>query len=126
MWLASGLFGCGDRSGPAGPVLPEVVADSWKRSDWRELPADSAPDPLPKKGVRRIVAASYGGPGALDVTAYELASPAGGLDAVQRWRPAPDTVFFYSGRYFVVVKWQQADRQALRAFVRELEARLKE
>jgi len=38
----------------------------------------------------------------------------------QRWRPSADTVFFNEGRYFVVVKWQQADRKALHDFVREL------
>jgi hypothetical protein len=47
-----------------------------------------------------------------------------GLDLAQRWRPSADTVFFQQGRYFVVVKWQQADRKALQEFVRELEKRL--
>ena len=56
---------------------------------------------------------------------YELSSPGVGLDLVQRWRPSADTVFFYRGRYFVVVKWQQADRKALQEFVRELEKRLR-
>ena len=46
------------------------------------------------------------------------------MDLAQRWRPSADTVFFYRGRYFVVVKWQQADRKALQEFVRELEKRL--
>jgi hypothetical protein len=52
---------------------------------------------------------------------YELSSPGVGLDLAQRWRPSADTVFFYRDQYFVVVKWQQADRGALQEFVRELE-----
>ena len=53
-----------------------------------------------------------------------LDSPAVALDLVQRWRPSADTVFFYRGRYFVVLKWQDADRTALQAFAAELEKRL--
>ena len=60
----------------------------------------------------------------LEARAYELTSSAVGLDLVQRWRPSADTVFFNPGRYFVVVKWQQADRKALQDFVREMEKRL--
>ena len=40
---------------------------------------------------------------------------------VQRWKPAPGTVFFYSGRFFVLIRWQTADRKALREFVGALE-----
>jgi hypothetical protein len=46
------------------------------------------------------------------------------LELVQRWRPSADTLFFYRGRYFVVLKWQDADRKALNAFAAELENRL--
>jgi hypothetical protein len=35
-------------------------------------------------------------------------------------------VFFDKGRCFVVVKWEQADRQALTAFVRGLQKVLEE
>ena len=55
---------------------------------------------------------------------YELTSSAVGLDMVQRWRPSADTVFVNPGRFLVVVKWQQADRQPLQDFVREMEKRL--
>ena len=41
--------------------------------------------------------------------------------SVQRWRPSADTVFFYEKNYFVVVKWQQAERAALQSFVREIQ-----
>jgi hypothetical protein len=30
-------------------------------------------------------------------------------------------VFFYEKNYFVVVKWQQAERAALQSFVREIQ-----
>ena len=69
-------------------------------------------------------AATYDGPGKLEARVYQLTSAAVALDLVQRWRPSADTVFFHQGRYFVVVKWQEAERKALQAFVHELEGRL--
>ena len=36
-------------------------------------------------------------------------------------RPAPDTVFFYADRFFVLIRWQTADRKALHEFVGALE-----
>jgi hypothetical protein len=33
-------------------------------------------------------------------------------------------VFFDKGTYFVTVRWERADREALKLFVRELEKRL--
>jgi hypothetical protein len=74
--------------------------------------------------INHLQTAAYEGPGRLQARVYELESPAVALDLVQRWRPSADTVFFYRDQYFVVIKWQDADRRALQAFVRELEARL--
>ena len=100
------------------------MAGVWKRTALVNPPASSTPDPVPRTAVNRLQTATYAGPGKLEARAYELDSPAVALDLVQRWRPSADTVFFYRGRFFVVVKWDQADRKALEAFVRELEARL--
>jgi hypothetical protein len=71
--------------------------------------------------VERIRAASYEGPGKLEARVYQLTSSAAALDVVQRWRPAPDTVFFYNDRFFVLIQWQTADRKALHEFVGALE-----
>jgi hypothetical protein len=73
--------------------------------------------------VERIRTATYEGAGKLDARVYQLTSPAAALDVVQRWTPAPGTVFFYSGRFFVLVEWQTADRKALQEFVGILEKR---
>lgn len=89
-----------------------------------DLPASDSPDPVPRGSVDRLAVASYEGPGKLEARIYALSSPAVGVDLAQRWRPSADTVFFYRGRYFVVVKWQQSDRKALEAFVHELEGKL--
>ena len=35
-----------------------------------------------------------------------------------------NTVVFDKGKYFVLLKWEQADRQALKAFVRALQKQL--
>lgn len=105
-------------------VFPETVAAVWHRTALRDVAASESPDPVPRTAVARLQSASYQGPGRLEARAYELTSEPAGLDLVQRWRPSADTVFFWAKRYFVVVKWEQADRHQLQAFVAELEKRL--
>ena len=124
MWLALALTACGRKAPLPADLLPETVANIWRRAAVRNLAVSEAPDPVPRLSVERLQVASYEGPGKLEARVYELSSPGVGLDLAQRWRPSADTVFFYRGQYFVVVMWQQADRKALQEFVRELEKRL--
>lgn len=112
------------RSEPGLDLFPPIVAGSWHRSALQDLAASDAPDPVSRTSINRLQTASYEGPGKLEARVYELDAPAEALELVQRWRPSADTVFFYRGRFFVVIKWQDADRKALEAFVRELETRL--
>ena len=88
------------------------------------MSVSEAPDPVPRTSVERVEIATYEGPGKLEARAYELTSKEVGLDLAQRWRPSADTVFFWTGDYFVVVKWQEADRTALQEFTRAIEQRL--
>lgn len=122
MWLALGLSACGSKSTLPADLFPETADGGWRRTWMGDVP-DSR-DPVPRGAVDYSRAAAYKGPGALDVRAYQLSSPSVGLDLAQRWRPSADTVFFNQGVYFVVVKWQSADRQALEAFVRQMEGKL--
>ena len=124
MWLALALGACRGNAPLPADFFPETVAHVWRRAAVRNLPVSEAPDPVPRLSVKRLQVAAYEGPGKLEARVYELSSFEVGLDLVQRWRPSADTVFFNQGRYFVVVKWQQADRKALQEFVRELEKRL--
>jgi len=111
---------------PAAPLnlFPETVGGVWKRTAVREASVPEPPDPVPRTSVMQVETASYEGAGKLEARGYELTSPGVALDLAQRWRPSADTVFFYRGRYFVVVKWEQADRKALQDFIREVEAKL--
>lgn len=113
---------------PAAPLpaelFPREADGGWARTSFRELPVSDSPDPVPRTAVERFALATYKGPGKLEARVYQLSSPAVGVELAQRWRPSADTVFFYRGRYFVVVKWESADRKALESFVRELERRL--
>ena len=118
------LFIACARVEPMPDLFPDAVAGVWRRTAIRDLPVSESPDPVPRTSVNRIQAASYEGPGKIEARVYELTSSAAGLDLAQRWRPSADTVFFNQGRYFAVVKWRDADRRALQAFVRELEGRL--
>jgi hypothetical protein len=124
VWVS--LVFCGCRKSPPLALFPETVAGAWRRTAVREVPVSDAPDPVSRTSVIRLEAATYEGPGKLEARAYELTSAGVALDLVQRWRPSADTVFFYRGPYFVVVKWEQAERKALEAFVKEMEKRLPE
>jgi hypothetical protein len=120
--LLAGCAACARRETPV-EVFPTSVA-GWNRTSLREIPTAQAPDPVPAANIRRIQAATYEGGGKLEARAYELTTQEIGLDLAQRWRPSADTVFFWAREYFVVVKWEQADRKALQEFTRAFEKRL--
>ena len=122
MILICALFPCSCRRAQAPmPDLFTDTAGAWHRTSLRELPPSLAPDSMPPAAIERIRAASYEGPGKLDARVYQLTSPAVALDMAQRWKPSPDTVFFYGDRFFVIIRWRTADRNALREFVAALE-----
>jgi hypothetical protein len=112
---------------PSETPMPDLFPENaglWHRTALRELKAADAPDPVPPASIERIRAASYEGAGRLDARVYQMSTTAVALDLVQRWQAAPDTVFFYADRFFVVVRWESADRKELQAFVGVLEKRL--
>jgi hypothetical protein len=123
LWPLLLLTAC-HRAAPVPDLLGETVADVWHRTALERPPVSDAPDPVPRSAVEQFQSATYEGPGKLQARVYALDSPAVALDLVQRWRPSADTVFFYRDRYFVVIKWQDADRKALEAFMADLEKRL--
>src|SRR5512138_1918524 len=98
VWLICALCGCG-RKAPPRELLP-AEAGGWRRVSLRDAPPAEAPELVPRAGLKRIQDAVYDGPGKIEARVYELASPAAGLDLAQRWKPAPDTVFFYQENYF--------------------------
>ncbi|HKE22471.1 MAG TPA: hypothetical protein VKB88_08780 [Bryobacteraceae bacterium] len=122
--LAAAFAACQKPAALPPGLFPETAAGGWRRTAVRDLPVSESPDPVPRTSVDRLAVATYEGPGKLEARVYALSSPEVGLDLAQRWRPSADTVFFYRGRYFVVVKWEQAERKALEAFVRQLEESL--
>ena len=123
LWLLLLVTAC-HRAEPLPDLLVETVAGVWHRTALEHPPVSDAPDPVPRSAVEQFQSATYEGPGKLQARVYALDSPAVALDLVQRWRPSADTVFFNRGRYFVVLKWQDADRKALNAFASELQKRL--
>lgn len=121
-WIALALSAC--RNSPMPDLLPETVAGVWRRVAVREMAPSESPDPVPRTAVRRLETAQYEGPGKLEARVYELSSSAVALDVAQRWHPSADTVIINQGQFLLVVKWQEADRQALRRFMEEMENRL--
>jgi hypothetical protein len=123
LWLTMLTTAC-RRPAAVPDVLPETVAGVWHRQSMEHPSVSDAPDPVPRSAVDQFQRAAYEGPGKLDARVYVLDSSAVALELAQRWRPSADTVFFNLGRYFVVLKWEDADRKALQAFAAELQMRL--
>jgi len=111
---------CGEAPKPAPPLFPETVG-TWRLKQSSGL--TEIPEPIRRLGIRRAGTAVYEGAGVLKVETYELTSDAGALEAEQTWKPVADTVAFHKASYFTVVHWENADKQAVATFVRELEKR---
>jgi hypothetical protein len=122
--LLVALAGCGQKATLPPDLFPQTVNGVWNRTELRDLPVDESPDPVPRNSVEQIRAAAYKGPGELQARVYLLDSAEVGAALGTRWRPSADTVFFNHGSYFVVIKWQLADRKALQEFVAELQRKL--
>ncbi len=110
-------------------LFPPVVG-AWKLVEVRDLSTSDAPDPVPRNSVELLRAGDYKmGEGQardseIQARVYLLSSADVGAALGTRWRPSADTVFFNHGPYFVVVKWQAAERGAVQNFVAELQKRL--
>ena len=107
---------------PAAPLFPEAV-EPWKLKQSADLPTEQVPAPIRRLGIRRAGSAVYEGAGNLKVEVYELTSSAAAFEAEQNWRAMADTVAFHKESFFTVVHWENADRSAISAFVREMEKR---
>jgi hypothetical protein len=130
--LVAALVGCA-RPTPMPDVFPETLGGWHRVGPVRELA--QPPDAIPAQNIQAIRTASYDGPGKLDARVYALPTPAVALDVVQRWRPRPNTLFFYSDRFVVVVQCLTIDKppgmsmmpstlnSALQAFMSALEKR---
>jgi hypothetical protein len=118
--LLAVLVGCA-RPQPIPDAFPETLGAWHRTGPVREI--SGRPDEIPGRTVEAARGATYEGPGKLDVRVYALPSPAVALDVAQRWTPRPDTVFFYSDRFFVVVQWQTTEKKALQEFLSALEKR---
>jgi len=118
------LAGCHSTVALPPNLFPAQAAGGWRLVVKRAVPVSEAPDPVPRNEIGQLQEGLYEGPGKLAARVYVLSSATVGQVLSQRWRPSADTVFFSRGRFFVVVKWQAAERQALESFIRELEGKL--
>ena len=122
--LLFALAACGRKPAPMPDLFPETVG-AWHRTARRNPRRAAAPDGIDAKAggsrTRGIVRRS----GQAGSAGVPIDFPAVALDLVQRWHATADTVFFYQDRFFIVLKWQTADRKALQEFVAALEGKLK-
>jgi hypothetical protein len=135
MLAALALGACGEKAELPRDLFPQSVGGVWNLVEVRDLGSSETPDPVPRNSIERIRAATYKAPGndepigrganaEIQARVYLLSSADVGAALGTRWRPSADTVFFNHGPYFVVVKWQAAERAAVREFVAELQKRL--
>jgi hypothetical protein len=125
MLMPIALGACGEKAELPPDLFPQNVSGGWNLVDARDLGASDSPDPVPRNSIERIRAATYkAGDAEIQARVYLLSSADVGAALGTRWRPSADTVFFDHGSYFVVVKWQAADRKALQDFVAGLQKRL--
>ena len=118
-WIAFALLCTACSRPPRDPtsLLPPTLGEVWHRKSLHHIPP-------PKPAIPRAFEAEYDGAGALTVDLYEAKVSGTAFEMTQHWRSAPNTVVFDKGRFFIVVKWLQADRQALTTFVRALQKNL--
>ena len=121
--LAILLMSCSSGPQSAAPLFPET-AGPWKLKQATDIATDQAPEPIRRLGIRRAGSAGYEGAGNLTVQVYELTSSAAAFEAEQTWRPVADTVAFHKDSFFTVIHWENADRAAVSAFVREMQQRV--
>jgi hypothetical protein len=125
MLAALALGACGEKAELPRDLFPQNVGGVWNLAEVRDLGSSETPDPVPRNSIERIRTATYtAGDAEIQARVYLLSSADVGAALGTRWRPSADTVFFNHGPYFVVVKWQAAERAAVQEFVAELQKRL--
>ena len=118
MWLG----GC--RSAPpAGFTFPPAIG-AWNLKVAADVVASDAPETVRRLGLRRAQSAEYEGAGRIRAQVFTMTSSSGAFEAEQTWKAAADTVAFHKEQYFTVIHWENAERTAVSAFVREMEKRL--
>jgi hypothetical protein len=118
------LAGCGKPTVTKDRLFPAAIGE-WKLSGSSEAPPGELNEESAPRGVVRAWDAAYTGPGLVRMRVYEMNSPAGGLDATQRWKAVPNSAIFHHEQYFTVVRWEPMDRDELAKFIRAFEAHLK-
>src|SRR2546423_10502906 len=95
------IAGCERRGATVAPSLPAAIG-SWRLKSMEAAPPGDAPQLARATGIRAWWRAEYAGPSVAHVQVYKLASSGAGLDLVQKWRAAANTVTFYTDDYFIV------------------------
>jgi len=120
--LLFALVACG-RPAARAFVFPQTVA-MWRLKEVRGVAPADAPEQARKLGVKNAQTAQYEASGLLDVEIYELTSDAAALEMEQTWKPGADTVAFHGASYFAVVRWKNASREEVGAFVRQMQKQM--
>jgi hypothetical protein len=112
------LAGCGSETA-AKPDLPASVSPGWRQDSF--APA-AKPADIP--GSPECWKANYSGQGTAEVLVCGYKEAGGAFDAAQRARAEAQEVKFQSGRYFVLVKWNNAPKVGITALVRAIQKSL--
>jgi hypothetical protein len=115
------LAGCGEGA-KTKPELPESVSPGWKRGSLAETPL---PPEIPKSGTPPVCwKADYTGQGTAEIFVCRYGVAATAFDAVQRVPAEAQTVKFQVDAWFVLVKWNGAEKTDVTALIRAVQKAL--
>jgi hypothetical protein len=121
--LAAALTIDGCASGPPPkPEIPASISPGWKLLSFDKA---AAPPEIPADGSPACWKGAYAGTGSAEVWICGYKVSGNAFDAVQRVRAEAQAVKFQQGRYFVLVKWNNAPKASLAALVRAIEKALR-
>jgi hypothetical protein len=89
------------------PELPKSISPGWRITNFAR--------------EKEVWLGTYSGPGTAHVRIWPTGGQAEGLDRAQKWKAQPDTVVFFSDRYFAAVDWSGATRVEAGTLVRAIE-----
>jgi hypothetical protein len=122
--LAFLLAGCDSKPKNLSALLPGA-AGGWIRQQVVAMPLDEAPEAIRRAGIVQWASTDYSheGKGRVTVSISEMRGETSAFELQQRVHE-PDSINFYKGALFVVVKRGTAEPADARAFARALEASL--
>ena len=120
------LVSCGSRPAAQPLTAPAELPGGWRLEGSADLPSAEAPQLVRSLSLKRALRARYQGPASLTVTFFEMTTAPAAFELVQKWRPAPGTLFLHHKAWFLLIESPGSSNAALSQVATALEAHLKQ